>query len=145
MSAPQLTDPGASGEWLQTAAERARLDSSQRRARFTRLVTFAMAGLTAFTLLGLACFAWRRHTLQAALDAPPPASTPVRDALAAPPTAIGGPTTGEPLKAAAPTEAPAVVAPSATVSARKPASQVAAKPSKKKPARPPLKRVLQQR
>ena len=141
MSAPQLTDPGASGEWLLAATERSRLHSSQRRARFARMVRSMMVGLTAFTLLGLVCFAWRRHTLQAALEAPP-AAAPVLDAARAQPAALAGPTSSEPLKAAAPSETPAapMVAPSSTVSARKPASQGAAKHSKKKPARAPLQK-----
>ena len=89
MSAPQLTNPGVSSEWFRTLEDRARSDASARRRRFQRLVAYTMAGLTGFALLGLACFVWRRHALQADLQAPPPtiAVAPLAAAPAAPPPA----------------------------------------------------------
>jgi hypothetical protein len=83
MSAPQLTDPGTSSEWLRIIAGAPQANAMARRQYFQRLVAGVMVGLTAFAALGLACFAWRRHSLQAALEAPPkalvvqPASAPV--------------------------------------------------------------------
>jgi hypothetical protein len=97
MSAPQLTDANTSSEWFPTVAgagggEKARspsqaaIPSDARRRRFVRLVTITMVGLVAFTLVGVASFAWRRHSERAALEAPvaapaapaaPPAVTPV--------------------------------------------------------------------
>lgn len=44
-----------------------------RRQRFQRIVTYTMVGLTAFAVLGLISFAWRRHTLKADLEARPAA------------------------------------------------------------------------
>jgi hypothetical protein len=82
MSAPQLTDPGISSEWLRIIAGAPQAHATARRQYFQRLVAGVMVGLTAFAALGLACFAWRRHSLQAALEAPPqalvvqPASAP---------------------------------------------------------------------
>jgi hypothetical protein len=83
MSAPQLTDPGMSTEWFRTVEDRARSVASARRRRFQRLVAYAMVGLSGFAVLGLGCFAWRRHALQADLQAPPP-SPPVAAVAAAP-------------------------------------------------------------
>jgi len=143
MSAPQLTDPGASGEWLRTGAEDSGPASTVRRQRFTRMVSYAMAGLTAFTLLGLGCFAWRRHTLKAELEAPPPATAPaVAAAPLAPVAAAAPPPAAEPAPVAAPAPAPA---PSPATGTRRPSSKKALASasapqtaSKKKPARSPF-------
>jgi hypothetical protein len=141
MSAPQLTDPGASGEWFRTLAEESRPAAAARRQRFVRLVKFAMIGCTAFTLLGLGCFAWRRHTLQAALEAPLPASS-FEQAVVAPvlPEPAGVPLVEEPATPTAPwvSDAPsaAAAAPPSPVNSVRALSKVAAKPSKKAPRSP---------
>ncbi len=87
MSAPQLTDANTSSEWFRTVKDQgagpqrspsqvAIDDGKQRRQRFVRLVTYTMAGLVAFTLLGVASFAWRQHSMKAALEAVPVAAAP---------------------------------------------------------------------
>lgn len=90
MSAPQLTDPGTSSEWLRAVDDTARANAAARRKHFQRLVTYTMVGLTGFAVLGLGSYAWRRHTLQAALEAPPPVAAPAVLA-AAPPTPAAQP------------------------------------------------------
>lgn len=89
MAAPQLSDPGTSDEWFPTVEERSRSNATARRQRFQRLVTYTMAGLTAFAVLGLGSFAWRRHALKADLATlpaapvaqPVPAAAPVAVAM----------------------------------------------------------------
>lgn len=67
-----------------------------------------MAGLVGFTLLGLACFAWRHHSMQAELAAAPPA----------PPVAVAAPV--HTLSPAANVDAPAPPAPVAAPAPVKP-------------------------
>jgi hypothetical protein len=125
MSAPQLTDPGTSSEWFRAVDETARANAAARRKHFQRLVTYTMVGLTAFAVLGLGSYAWRRHTLQAALEAPPPVAAPVVVQAASPTPAAQpalAPETVPPPPAAA---AKPVAAPKAVVAKAKPA------PSKK--------------
>jgi hypothetical protein len=114
MSAPQLTDPGTSSEWFRTVEDQAQSSASARRRRFQRLVTYTMVGLSGFAVLGLACFAVRRHALQADLEAPPP--SPVIAALAAPPAAPAAP---PPPAAPSPEPAAASPAPAAHAAASK--------------------------
>jgi hypothetical protein len=129
MSAPQLTDPGASGEWLGTVAEDSGPDSRLRRQRFTRPVTYAMAGLTAFTLLALACFAWRRHAQQAELEALPVAAALASGTAVVQPATAAEPPTAEPL---APDIAePPAAAPIPAASPRKVGSKAGTRSSKK--------------
>lgn len=128
MSAPQLADSSTSSEWFRTVAESgaekpvapsATLASTDaRRKRFVRLVTYTMGGLVAFTLLGVASFAWRRHSMQAALAEPVPA-VPVAALASAPPTEAA------PVAEASP--APAVAATPAKPAAKR---AVASKPTK---------------
>jgi hypothetical protein len=124
MSAPQLSDPGASGEWFRQV-ESLQVESTavmERRVRFQRLVTYTMVGLSAFAALGLICFAWRRHVLQQALEAPPP--TPAM--LVAP--AVAPATPPAPVVAAAPeSPTPQTVAEPVTIPPP-PAPVVKAKP-----------------
>jgi hypothetical protein len=88
MSSPQLTDANTSSEWFRTVAEpgtnakarspsQAAIPVSARPKRFVRLVTYTMAGLVAFTLLGVASFAIRQSSMQSALAAPVPAPVAV--------------------------------------------------------------------
>jgi hypothetical protein len=149
MSAPQLTDANSSGEWFRTVKEpgarpqrspsEAAIDVKQRRQRFVRLVTYTMGGLVAFTLLGVASFAWRQHSMKVALAAPVPvpavvaAMQPASLTPAAPPPASE--TTTEAVPAPPKPVAAAVRPPTAKKSAA--ASAVAkAKPAIKSPARP---------
>lgn len=110
MSSPQLTDANTSSEWFRTVAEpgasakarspsQAAIPVSARPKRFVRLVTYTMAGLVAFTLLGVASFAVRQRSMQSALAAPVPA-----------PLAVVAPNSGV---AASPGPAPLAEAPSA--------------------------------
>jgi hypothetical protein len=145
MAAPQLSDSGISGEWFPTVEESARSNATARRKRFQRLVTYTMVGLTAFAVLGLASFAWRRHTLKADLETLPaaamaqaaPAAQPApvaaldRDTASPPPP----PVSDAPVAAPAP---PPAVAPA-------PASMQAKSVAKKAPSRSPfLKSVKSQ-
>ena len=111
MSSPQLTDANTSREWFRTvaqpgASEKARspsqaaIPASARPKRFVRLVTYTMAGLVAFTLLGVASFAIRQNSMQSALAAPAPA-----------PLAVVAPGS---MVTAAPSPAPLAEAPSST-------------------------------
>ena len=131
MSAPQLTDPGTSNEWFPAVEDRSRADAAARRQRFQRMVTYTMVGLTAFSVLGLACFAWRRHSLKADLEAPPPAAVAL-PAAAAPAALLAA-------APASPTPPPVSVAPApavepaATPVTPKPVAN--AKPTSKKPTR----------
>ncbi|HYJ07931.1 MAG TPA: hypothetical protein VEX18_02955 [Polyangiaceae bacterium] len=109
MSAPQLSDPGTSSEWFRTVEDQARSDASARRRRFQRLVTYTMVGLSGFAVLGLACFAFRRHALQADLEAPPP--SPAVAAIAVPPASPAAP------PPAAPSPEPAAASPALTAHA----------------------------
>ena len=83
MSSPQLTNANTSSEWFRTVAEagvsertrspsQAAIPAPARRKRFVRLVTYTMAGLVAFTLLGVASFAIRQSSMRKALAAPAP-------------------------------------------------------------------------
>jgi hypothetical protein len=144
MAAPQLSDPGISGEWIPVVEARSSSRAAARRKRFQRLVTYTMAGLTAFAVLGLASFAWRRHALQADLEARPPAlpAAPA-PAPAAPPAPLAAldkdqasppapPVSDAPVAAPATPQAPAA----APVAAK-------AKPAvKKAPARSPFLKSL---
>lgn len=136
MSAPQLADSSTSSEWFRTVAEQGAekpattapqsVSTDVRRKRFVRLVTYTMGGLVAFTLLGIASFAWRRHSMQAALAEPVPAApaaaiAPVTEAAPVPAT--------ETVPAAAATPAKPAAAPKRAVAASKPA---------KKPTRSPF-------
>jgi hypothetical protein len=144
MSAPQLTDANTSSEWFRKVGEAGAADKQRspsqaaispsgadaRRKRFVRLVTYTMGGLVAFTLLGVASFAWRQHTMQGALAAPvlagpelaPPPSSPVASEA--------------PTEAAAPAAAPVAPAASAAVPAHAPRKAVPTKT--KKTARSPF-------
>jgi hypothetical protein len=84
MSSPQLTDANRSSEWFRTVAgpgasektgspSQAAIPLGARRKRFVRLVTYTMAGLVAFTLLGITSFAIRQSSMRKALAAPAPA------------------------------------------------------------------------
>jgi hypothetical protein len=95
MSSPQLTNANTSSEWFRTVAgpgasektrspSQAAIPDAARRKRFVRLVTYTMAGLVAFTLLGVASFAIRQNSMQKALAAPAPAPL----AVAAPDTRV---------------------------------------------------------
>jgi|GEM_PF-5452656 len=115
MSSPQLTGANTSREWFRTVAEpnasqKARSPSqatisSARPKRFVRLVTYTMAGLVAFTLLGVASFAVRQSSMQSALAAPPPAPL----AVVAPETPVAPSPSPAPL-AEAPSPTPAELA-----------------------------------
>jgi hypothetical protein len=142
MAAPQLSDPGTSDEWFPTVEERSRSNATARRQRFQRLVTYTMVGLTAFAVLGLASFAWRRHALKADLatlpaapvaqPAPAPVAVAVLDQNTASPPAP--PVSDTPVAVPAPPPAPEV-APVA----------VKAKPvAKKAPRSPFLKSIKSQ-
>jgi hypothetical protein len=93
------------------------------------LVTITMVGLVAFTLLGVASFAWRRHSMRAALEAPVP--TPAVPMLAAAPPAAPPETEAQP--SAAPV-AEAAAAPKAISTPR----TTTAKPVKKIAKRSPF-------
>ncbi|MES1182918.1 MAG: hypothetical protein ABUL60_03835 [Myxococcales bacterium] len=155
MTAPQLADANTSSEWFRKvgeagAAEKPRTPShaviapsgsDARRKRFVRLVTYTMAGLVAFTLLGVASFTWRQHTMQSALAAPVPvisivpAPTPALAAEAPPSTPALAETPAAP---AAPVAAAPAVAP---VAARAPSKAASVKPSKKSTRSPFLSNV----
>ena len=112
MSSPQLTDANTSSEWFRTVAEpgasgkarspsQAAIAVSARPKRFVRLVTYTMAGLVAFTLLGVASFAIRQSSMQSALAAPVPAPVVV-----APDSRVATPLSPAPLaEAPSPTDA----------------------------------------
>ena len=96
MSSPQLTDANTSSEWFRTVAERgasektrsssqAAIPAAARRKRFVRLVTYTMAGLVAFTLLGVASFAIRQNSMRRALAAPAPLVAAAPDSTVSPP------------------------------------------------------------
>ena len=135
MSAPQLADSSTSSEWFRTVAEAAATEKPRspsqvsiptdtRRKRFVRLVTYTMGGLVAFTLLGLASFAWRRHAMQSALATP----VPVAPAAAAPLPEASPEPTPAPVAEVAPAAA-AVAKPAKPAAVTK--STAAAKPAKK--------------
>lgn len=135
MSAPQLADSSTSSEWFRTVAESGAekpapttpesVSTDARRKRFVRLVTYTMGGLVAFTLLGIASFAWRYHSMQAALAEPVPAA-PVA-AIAPPAEAAPAPESGAtaPAVAVAATPAKPTAAPKRAVAASKPAKTAA--------------------
>lgn len=146
MSAPQLADSSTSSEWFRTvadaeAAEKPRTPSQVsiptdvRRKRFVRLVTYTMGGLVAFTLLGIASFAWRRHSMQSALAAPAPA--PVAAPAPEGPVAVAPAAEAAPAAAVAPAK-PAVVA-KRSVGASKPAKKAARSPFLSAPKSTPSK------
>lgn len=120
MSAPQLTNPGTSSEWFRAVEDDARATAAARRKHFQRLVTYTMVALTGFAVLGLGSYAWRRHTLQAALAAPVPIATPVV-AQAAPPMPVASPA-AEPVAVPPPPAAAAQPAPKPVAVKTKPAS-----------------------
>jgi hypothetical protein len=144
MSAPQLADSSTSSEWFRAVAESGAekpaaappqsSSTDARRKRFVRLVTYTMGGLVAFTLLGVASFAWRRHAMQSALAAPVPlAAAPAPAAEATPTTAAEA----APIPAAAAATPPKpVAAPKRAVAATKPAKKATRSPflSSVKPA-----------
>jgi hypothetical protein len=137
MSAPQLADSSTSSEWFRTVAEPGAekapttapeaVSPDVRRKRFVRLVTYTMGGLVAFTLLGIASFAWRRHSMQAALAEPVPAEPAA--ALAAPIAEAAPVPVAEAIPAAAAAPAKPAAAPKRAIAAGKPA---------KKPTRSPF-------
>ena len=139
MAAPQLSDPGTSDEWFPTVEERSRTTATARRQRFQRIVTYAMVGLTAFAVLGLISFAWRRSTLKADLEARPPLLAQAAPAAQPAPVAAldkdiasppAPPVSDTPVALAATPPTPAV-------------TPVAAKPvAKKAPARSPFLKSL---
>lgn len=146
MSAPQLADSSTSSEWFRTVAESAATEKPRsqsqvsiptdtRRKRFVRLVAYTMGGLVAFTVLGLASFAWRRHAMQSALATP----VPVAPVVAAPlPEASPEPA---PVTEVAPPAAAAVAKPAKPATAAKPAAvtkRTAAAKQTKKPASSPF-------
>jgi hypothetical protein len=135
MAAPQLSDPGTSTEWFPTVEETARSNATARRQRFQRVVAYTMVGLTAFAVLAVISFAWRRHTLKADLKALPPAPL-VQLAPAAPPALIAALDNAALSPPAPPVSDVPVVAP-VTAAAPAPAK---AKPVavKKAPARSPF-------
>ncbi len=100
MSAPQLTDANTSSEWIRRVADPATgqarspsqvgIQVTEPRKRFVRLVTYMMVGLVAFTLLGVASFAWRQRSMKAALEAPGPVA-PAAAALVARPATPAAP------------------------------------------------------
>jgi hypothetical protein len=144
MSAPQLSDANTSSEWFRKVGEAGAADKQRspsqaaispngadaRRQRFTRLVTYTMVGLVAFTLLGVASFAWRQHAMQGALAAPLLASPE----LSPPPTPAVAPET--PTEAAAPAATPVAPVASAVVPAH--ATRKAAPTKVKKTTRSPF-------
>ncbi len=123
MSAPQLADSSTSSEWFRTVAEPSAekpaapsphsVSAHARRKRFVRLVTYTMGGLVAFTLLGVASFAWRRHSMQAALAEPVPAAPVAAPAPAAEPAPL-------PATDAVPTAAAAAAVPAKATTLAKP-------------------------
>ena len=122
MSAPQLSEPGTSSEWFRADNDSARESAQARRKHFQRLVTYTMVGLTGFAVLGLGSYAWRRHTLQAALAAPAPVAAPVVAPAAPQPPAAPPSPAADPV---------AVPPPPAVTAAPKPVA-AKAKPSSKK-------------
>ena len=145
MSAPQLADSSTSSEWFRTVAEPAGAEKARsasqvsiptdaRRKRFVRLVTYTMGGLVAFTVLGLASFAWRRHSMQSALAAPVPVA-PAAEAAPASKAAPEAEVAPAPAPEAVPAPAAVVAKPAKPVAAAKPAAATkrtaAAKPAKK--------------
>ena len=134
MSAPQLADSSTSSEWFRTVAEPGAekapttapeaVSPDVRRKRFVRLVTYTMGGLVAFTLLGIASFAWRRHSMQAALAEPVPAEP----AAAIAPIAPAPVPATEAVPAAAATPAKPAAAPKRAVAASKPAKKATRSP-----------------
>jgi hypothetical protein len=153
MSSPQLTDANTSSEWFRTVAEpgasgkarspsQAAIPVSTRPKRFVRLVTYTMAGLVAFTLLGVASFAIRQSSMQSALAAPVPA--PLALATVAPESKVATPPSPASLaEAPLPTNAElAAVPPPPPVPVKKTALPAAkrspATKLTKKPARSPF-------
>jgi hypothetical protein len=137
MSLPQLTDANTSSEWFRTVAEPGAADkprsaaqagirpADSRRKRFVRLVTYTMVGLVAFTLLGVARFAWRQHAMQSALAASVPAAVAAREVPPTPSLAPAAETAPE-----AKALAPAAVAPVAPVAPAKAAAAAAVRAKK---------------
>ncbi len=147
MSAPQLTDANSSSQWLRAVADPATgqprspsqsaIEVTQRRNRFVRLVTYTMVGLVAFTLLGAASFAWRQHSMKAALEAPvQPAPAVIAAAPAAPAARPASETNTETV--------PAPPAPAATIP-RTVAKKVAKPPARTSPFLGAKKRPIRTR
>ena len=142
MSAPQLSNANTSSEWFHAVAEpsategrspsQAAIHATQgRRRRFVRPVTYTMVGLVAFTLLGVASFAWRRHSMEAALDASVPVA-PAPNVLAAAPPALAAPPASE--ATAEPPPAPPATAAMPRPAAKKSPAPAASALAKSKPA-----------
>ena len=152
MSSPQLTDANTSSEWFRTVAEpgasektrspsQAVIPAVARRMRFVRLVTYTMAGLVAFTLLGVASFAIRQNSMRKALAAPAPAPAPL--ALVAPDRRMAASPSPAPLAEipsptnpevdAAPPRPPAVVNKTALPAAKRSKTAKAIKVAKRSP------------
>jgi hypothetical protein len=147
MSSPQLTDANRSSEWFRTVAEPGASDKTggtsqaailpgARRKRFVRLVTYTMAGLVAFTLLGVTSFAIRQNSMRKALaaPAPPPLAVAVPDSRETPPrpaplAEIPTPTEVE----AAPPQPPAAVNKTAPPAAKRSKTTKVTKVAKRSP------------
>lgn len=150
MSSPQLTDANRSSEWFRTVAgpgtsekpggsSQAAIPPGARRKRFVRLVTYTMAGLVAFTLLGVTSFAIRQNSMRKALAAPAPAplavAAPDSRKMASPrPAPLAEiPTPTDPEVDAAPPRPPAAVNKTTLPSAKRSKTTKVTKVAKRSP------------